>query len=176
MNDLARRVRAQRPPVKSESWTNIISAVTSFYGVCALVMLVVGAAFGAMAAGKVGPSVFYGLLCFLLSVVILNLFYSVYLRREDHIFRVKISRSLNGVLQPWEGLRVDLVKNGSVEQRKTTNEQGEVSFRQNLGRGDELEVRLIDGAGPIKTAALYSEGEFQTVKSIVLSLPTGQSA
>ena len=173
MNDLSPRLKTTRTAAKSESWTNIISGVTSFYGVCALVMLVVGAAFGAMAAEKVSVPVFYGLLYFLSSVVILNLFYSVYIRRVEHTFRLKVSRRLNGVLQPCEGLRVNLVKNGKVEQTKITSEQGEVSFRQNLGKGDELEVQLIHGAGPIKTAALYSEGEFLAVKSIELSLPAG---
>ncbi len=56
-----------------------------------------------------------------------------------------------------------------VAESRRTNDQGEVSFRLNLAKGDELEVQLVDGAGPIKTAVLYSEGEFQTVKSIVLS-------
>jgi len=157
------------PKKKSESWASIVSAVTSFYGVCALVMLVVGAAFGAMAAGKVSVPAFYGLLLFLIVVVILNLAYSLYIRRTEHTFRIRVSSSHNGILQPWEGLRVDLVKIGGVTESRRTNDQGEVSFRLNLAKGDELEVQLVDGAGPIKTAVLYSEGEFQTVKSIVLS-------
>jgi hypothetical protein len=159
---------------RSESWASIITAVTSFHGVCALVMLVAGAAFGAFVARKVNEAAFYSLLYFLIAVVVLNLYYSVYLRRIEHTFRVKVSRSADGVLLPWEGLKVKLVKNGKVEHTKTTNEVGEVSFRQNVGKGDELEVQLIQGAGPIKTAVLYSEGEFQTIKSIILSQASGQ--
>src|SRR5216684_8113251 len=95
-----------------KTWPQIIKEVTSFYSVCALVLLVVGAAFAAMASGKIDRLDFFGLLGFLVSLLFCCLYYSLY--ESKLTFRVRISKSVGDTLQPWEGLKVNLVKNGRI--------------------------------------------------------------
>jgi hypothetical protein len=151
-----------------KTWPQIIKEVTSFYSVCALVLLVVGAAFSAMAlARKVDSLGFFGLLAFLVLLLLGCLHHSLY--ESKLTFRVRISKSVGDTLQPWEGVEVKLVKNGRLVDTKQTGEQGEVMFSESLKRRDELEIRVTGDGGSTKTAALYAEGQVQVVKSIVLA-------
>lgn len=155
-------------PNEQSSWNRIITAVKSFHTFCALELLVILSAFGLTVAGKASANLFYVLLCFALLMAGLNLYFALQSDSSQLTFRVRVNKSSGGSPLPLDGIEVSLFKNGKLTRSRITDEQGEVAFTENIKRKDELYVKVTETSGIAKKAALYSEGQFQIIKTILV--------
>jgi len=154
---------------EQSQWQKIIAAVKSFYGLCALELLVVLSAFGVTAAGKASPTTFYSLLVFAVFVACLAFYFDTASAKSELTFRIRVNRFTDGAQLPLDGVQVQLFKNGKVMRTRITDEQGEVDFSEAVSRSDELYVKVTDGTGTDKKAALYSDGQCRFVKTILIA-------
>src|SRR5260370_2006065 len=146
-------------------WPKIIAAVKGFHGLCALAMLVSLALFSVIEVRTGNVTTIYAVLVMILAIVAFDLLYIVRFEGSEVIFRVRLKRAR----QPLADVKVTLHKNQKEIKSKSTDEEGEVSFRiETPRRGDELYVTVNDSTGASQKAALYSEGQLESVRIVEL--------
>lgn len=158
------------------TWATIIERVTTILGLSALVVLAAGAAFTAVliktpAEKQLTPFVI--MVGLLLTIVVMNMVYLYYYAEKAELtFRVRVARLSDGVEVPWDGARVDLLKNGQPSQQSLTDEGGYVLFTVKAGRKDEFSVIVVDPSTAQQKsspAPLFAQGHCLMPKKILLS-------
>jgi len=157
------------------AWPAVIRAVQGILGLSALAILalvpIATIALYNSAGGTDRAVILFGLLVFLVVIVCGNMFYLYRVEATEITFRVRVARSVNGQQEPWEGALIRVFKNNRQFREEASDENGDVAFRVQVKRTDDLHVVVFDpGTQQVRSskAALYSQGECRMIKTITI--------
>lgn len=107
---------------------------------------------------------------FLFALILVNMIYAYVTQPREFVLGVHVARKEEGVEQGWDGAKITLYNNEMLVQEAATNEQGFFFFPVKLEKQDNLYVIVGDSTSGKRSnkASLYSAGQFQMIKKIVL--------
>jgi hypothetical protein len=112
-----------------------------------------------------------GLLIFMVVIICGNMIHLYVVGAAEITFRVRVARSVNGQ-EPWDGVLIRVFVNNKLDREVASDENGDVSFRAQVKRTDDLHVVVVDpGTQQVQSnkAAIYSQGECKMTKTITIS-------
>jgi hypothetical protein len=110
------------------------------------------------------------MLVFLFALILVNMLYAYRTQKRDFLLGIHVARKEEGIEQGWEGARVTLYNNEILVQEAATSDGGFFFFPVQLDRQDNLYVIVGDSVTGKRfpKAQLFSAGQFQMIKKIVL--------